>query len=701
MNTLESLDIKIGIDLKDFNEAAPAIEKGLQPLAGKLEVVGRFLSTYVTVPLLAAGTASLRTAGQFEQLKNGLTAVMGNTQLAAAEFNALEQAAKLPGVDLETALKGSAQLQAVGLDAETARKALVEFGNAITLSGGSPESLQAVVGELANLQSSGTLTADTFRSLQEQVPLIGEAVQAAFGTTSVESILNAGLSTEEFIQRLTEGFSTLERAPVGLTDAFANARESISRAAARIGESLNRHFNVTGLLERFGRTLEALIDDFTSLPAPVQQAIFLFLGIAAAAGSLLVVLSGMGAAISAAKTGLEAIGIASGAMTVKIALGVAAVAALAVGAYLIYRNWEGVKTFFADLWKGVISTASVAAELFVAYIQGMWLRARKFFLEGIQWLIGPLQDFAKWIGADDIATSLQSFGDGLTDLVPQSAIDANVARAAQLRQELGEAFGDLGSTFKGAAAGTVEAVSDMANQVSGLLFPAVNGAAGAVDNLTQSVEGLKQVTGLGPVALPTAEAGPSLAPGGVGEPSSEEAPSYFETLSVAGQAAFTAIQDSISGVSDALGDAFARVITFEGGFRGLGETVKNFGQAVYQTMQQVIAQLVAAIAKFAILTALKAIFGGATGGAGLFLLNAFSVGARASGGPVFPGRSYLVGERGPEIITMGSQGGYVTPNHMLGRQRLELAVVAHRTPAGDMLYSVEEAARSNARRIVV
>lgn len=35
---------------------------------------------------------------------------------------------------------------------------------------------------------------------------------------------------------------------------------------------------------------------------------------------------------------------------------------------------------------------------------------------------------------------------------------------------------------------------------------------------------------------------------------------------------------------------------------------------------------------------------------------------RASGGPVAAGRTYLVGEQGPEYLTMGSQPGYVTPN---------------------------------------
>lgn len=41
-------------------------------------------------------------------------------------------------------------------------------------------------------------------------------------------------------------------------------------------------------------------------------------------------------------------------------------------------------------------------------------------------------------------------------------------------------------------------------------------------------------------------------------------------------------------------------------------------------------------------------------------------GARASGGPVSPRTSYLVGERGPELLTMGNQGGTITPNNRLG-----------------------------------
>lgn len=47
-------------------------------------------------------------------------------------------------------------------------------------------------------------------------------------------------------------------------------------------------------------------------------------------------------------------------------------------------------------------------------------------------------------------------------------------------------------------------------------------------------------------------------------------------------------------------------------------------------------------------------------------------GARAMGGQVSGGNSYLVGEMGPEIITMGAQGGFVTPNHKLGGESVTI-----------------------------
>ncbi|MGE0178990.1 MAG: phage tail length tape measure family protein [Sphingomonas sp.] len=51
-------------------------------------------------------------------------------------------------------------------------------------------------------------------------------------------------------------------------------------------------------------------------------------------------------------------------------------------------------------------------------------------------------------------------------------------------------------------------------------------------------------------------------------------------------------------------------------------------------------------------------------------------GRRAYGGPVAPGGTYLIGERGPELLTMGGARGYVTPNDALrdGPRRMVLEI---------------------------
>lgn len=49
-------------------------------------------------------------------------------------------------------------------------------------------------------------------------------------------------------------------------------------------------------------------------------------------------------------------------------------------------------------------------------------------------------------------------------------------------------------------------------------------------------------------------------------------------------------------------------------------------------------------------------------------------GGRYAGGPVEPGSTYLVGERGPELLTMGGQGGTVTPNNAMGGQSQQVRV---------------------------
>lgn len=82
------------------------------------------------------------------------------------------------------------------------------------------------------------------------------------------------------------------------------------------------------------------------------------------------------------------------------------------------------------------------------------------------------------------------------------------------------------------------------------------------------------------------------------------------------------------------------------------------------------------------------------------LISSLISGARASGGPVGGGRTYLVGEKGPELFTPNT-AGKIIPNHALGGGGAPVSVVINNT-VGDVatLSQLKEAQAGTERRIV-
>ena len=115
---LAAINIKFTADLRGFSTEMQNSIRTIGKLGQDLQNAGRGLSTYITVPLLAAGAASLKTFGDIQSLQKGLISVMGSAEAAATEFENLKQVAKLPGLGLEEAVRGSVNLQAAGFSAD-------------------------------------------------------------------------------------------------------------------------------------------------------------------------------------------------------------------------------------------------------------------------------------------------------------------------------------------------------------------------------------------------------------------------------------------------------------------------------------------------------------------------------------------------------------------------------------------------------
>lgn len=111
---------------------------------------------------------------------------------------------------------------------------------------------------------------------------------------------------------------------------------------------------------------------------------------------------------------------------------------------------------------------------------------------------------------------------------------------------------------------------------------------------------------------------------------------------------------------------------------GLEDALTSFiatGKADFKSLvQTIIAEVVRMQVVKPMLSSIFGLFGsaGSAGTAGASdwygeFLASIGIGTRAGGGRTLPGQTYLVGEKGPELLTMGPTPGFVTPNDVMRR----------------------------------
>ena len=143
----------------------------------------------------------------------------------------------------------------------------------------------------------------------------------------------------------------------------------------------------------------------------------------------------------------------------------------------------------------------------------------------------------------------------------------------------------------------------------------------------------------------------------------------------------TSFKDSIKTVGEAMSDVVIK------GVKGMETALVDFvmtGQLEFRKLANSIIRDMIRIAIQQTITApFSKWFGGLFSGGGTSIgaqvgsnYGGHLAGKRAMGGTVGAGRSYLVGERGPELLRLGSKGGHVTPNHQLGNTSVVINVDA-------------------------
>jgi len=145
------------------------------------------------------------------------------------------------------------------------------------------------------------------------------------------------------------------------------------------------------------------------------------------------------------------------------------------------------------------------------------------------------------------------------------------------------------------------------------------------------------------------------------------------------QEAFAGVADAIGrGAVNALGQFIAQY-TINALLQKTVDKTNMMGSAMMMSLNAVAMQKMAMLNAFSSTAAIPVVGPAAAPAAaaaalaattplvaGVVSASTSAVAARALGGQVRPGESYLVGERGPELLTMGNAGGRVTTNEAMG-----------------------------------
>lgn len=349
------LKIGIGADNSGLKQGLQDAEAQISAFVSKvgkigqigeqLSSIGQKMSVGLTLPIIALGGSAIKAYGDIQSLQKGLEAVMGSAGSASKEFERLKEVSRLPGLGMQEAVRGSINLQAIGIDADKARGILSQFGNAVASVGKGKAEFERAIYGVQQLANTDFPLGEDLNIIKDALPQVSNLLKEAFGSSRSDELAKMGVSSKQVLDTITAGLEKLPRVTGGINGAFENLGDSMKTSLARIGKIIDDTFDISGIIEKLTGYLDTAISYFEGLSPAVQQTILVVTGLVAAAGPLLVAVGGFIAMMPTILTGIGAIGTALTALTGPIGLVVVGIAAIIAA---VVSNWGKIKPYILN-----------------------------------------------------------------------------------------------------------------------------------------------------------------------------------------------------------------------------------------------------------------------------------------------------------------------------------------------------------------
>ena len=607
-------NVKLTVDATNATRALQGVQNKTNTLQKSF---GGLKTAIAGVGLTILARQAVNTAANFNKLNIRLKLLTKQSGTFARSQEIAAEAQKAFGLSATEALEGitniTARLAPLGVAVEDIKSTFFGFNTAAKLAGASSMEASNAFRQLAQALGSGRLQGDEFRSLAEQVPTLLQPIAQELGVTigELKKFASEGKLTSDVVLRALkkiekdggESLAALVAAdPTQVFKNLSNATENLSRA---VGQKLNP---VVLPAVRALTDLTNAVVGFINSPIGATTAIFLVIAAAVKALTTAVAL------LSAAKTILIAKFVATkaGAIAFAKASATASIAtkalAVSTGALAISLN--------ALPFVALATALGIATTAIIKHRQ----EQKKFndvVNEGSEEEVNNLLNKQKKIRDEIIkrldkanGRSKQGIKNRLDEINADIALLEGRDKALEKEKEITKEKEKQNEASKKAEEQIKK--NEEATKKLKEKFMEIGKSVedGIVQNLTDAVMGTQT---LGQAAV-----------------------SVLNNLKR--KLVEVAIQQAVSGIGNFLGTALGSIFT-----GGLGGGFKTMGGKSLTTAS-----------------------GTNIGKIGFMPSNPVFRGARAGGGTVSAGGAFLVGEKGPEILQMGSKSGNIIPNNALG-----------------------------------
>lgn len=374
MAGLASINIRFSADLRGFSSEMQSALRQIDKAGQKFQAIGQQLSTFVTLPILAAGGAAIKFASDYEESLNKVNVAFGGSADEVRKFS--QTSLESFGIAAGTALDMASTFGDIGTSLGLTRGEAAKMSTSLVGLAGDLSSFKNISIDIANTALSGIFTGETESLKKLGIVMTEAALQSYAYSQGITTKVSAMDQASKVQLRYNYIMSVTKNSQGDYARTLGNAANQ-TRGFSESLKQLAQQFGaiILPVYTKIVSSLNGLVSWFGKLSEGTKTTIVVFLGIAAAIGPIVL-------AIGALLSLLPTLAAGFAVLTGPIGLVIAGLAAVAI---IVATNWKPIKktlvdvaNYFIDLY----NTSTIfrgAVELIIFAFKKMWTQVKFVF----------------------------------------------------------------------------------------------------------------------------------------------------------------------------------------------------------------------------------------------------------------------------------------------------------------------------------